>query len=250
MTMMVVFGFIASGILFSVLYQPPSCDDGVQNGRETGVDCGGECSLCHEEPKKLFDVWARSFLVTEGAYAAVAYVENQNKDLYVPEVQFEIELYDKDNVFIERASENTAIMPNGVTPVFVPHILTGNREAATASFRFTEEPKFVPVEQPWNVSITDIYIETPEDDPAYVRASAMNAGDKVIKEADFVIILYDEEDVAVAASRTYEKNILPEEARILQFSWVHPIALRKGTCPGGLCPKQIRRVEIVPIVLK
>ena len=30
----------------AIICQPPSCTDGVQNGSETGVDCGGSCPPC------------------------------------------------------------------------------------------------------------------------------------------------------------------------------------------------------------
>ncbi|WP_172826949.1 di-heme oxidoredictase family protein [Flammeovirga sp. SJP92] len=33
----------------------PTCDDGIQNGDETGVDCGGSCALCQTEPSPTCD---------------------------------------------------------------------------------------------------------------------------------------------------------------------------------------------------
>ena len=59
---------------------------------------------------------------------------------------------------------------------------------------------------------------------------------------------FDEEGTAVAASRTFEKDMYPGEERVIQFSWVYPPALQKGECPGGLCVKQVERVEITPII--
>ena len=248
--MAVLLCFLISGVLFVTLFNPPKCDDGMQNGLELGVDCGGVCpNLCPVEPKKLLDVWTRNFLIADGIYAAVAYVENQNEDLYVPEVQFEIELYDTNNKAINRHSNKTAIMPNGITPIFVPHILTGNRKVATASFRLTEKPKFLPVPKPYAFNITDIHLEVSEDKSPYARALVTNAGETSIREVDFVAVLYDEENIAVAASRAFEENIQPQESRTVQYTWVLPLTLRKGRCPGGLCVKQVERLEIIPIVL-
>jgi hypothetical protein len=28
----------------------PTCSDGIQNGNETGIDCGGECKSCLDLP--------------------------------------------------------------------------------------------------------------------------------------------------------------------------------------------------------
>jgi hypothetical protein len=35
-----------SGVCFNGVCQPPSCTDGVKNGNETGIDCGGTCPVC------------------------------------------------------------------------------------------------------------------------------------------------------------------------------------------------------------
>ena len=241
--------FGANFILFNIFYNPPSCDDRVQNGAEEGVDCGGSCpNLCPVAVKPLRDVWRRAFPVTDGVYAAVAYIENQNETLYVPEVQFEIELYDATRSLIGRVSQKTAIMPNGITPIFVPHILTGQRETASASFRFVKEPKFAEQPYPYGFEVMDIQREIEQDEPPYVRATVKHVGEFPVREADFVIILYDEEGTAIAASRTAEKDIGPGEERIIQFTWVHPLRLRKGQCPGGLCEKEVERIEIIPII--
>ena len=61
--------------------------------QEAGVDCGSVCGvMCAVQPVPLLPLWTRTFPVSEGVYAAVAYVENQNETLYVPEVQYEIVL--------------------------------------------------------------------------------------------------------------------------------------------------------------
>jgi Fibrinogen beta and gamma chains, C-terminal globular domain len=36
----------ASGVCVAEQCQPPSCEDGVQNGDESGIDCGGSCEEC------------------------------------------------------------------------------------------------------------------------------------------------------------------------------------------------------------
>lgn len=249
LTIVVTTVFGISAVVFAIFYNPPSCDDGIQNGLEEGIDCGGSCpNFCAEPPKRLRDLWRRAFPVADGVYAAVAYIENQNETLYVPEVQFEIELYDAASTLIGRVSQVTPIMPNGITPIFVPHIVVGQQKVASASFRFVKEPALKEQPYPYGFEIKDIYKDIKEGAAPYVRATAVNTGERSVKEADFVIILYDENGTAVAASRTFEKEIQPKEKRILQFSWIEPLTLQKGRCPGGQCEKQIERVEIIPII--
>ena len=39
--------FIASIFVVSCGDEDPTCDDGIQNGEETGIDCGGpDCAPC------------------------------------------------------------------------------------------------------------------------------------------------------------------------------------------------------------
>ena len=210
----------------------------------------GVLQLVLWEPKDLIDVWVRSFPIADGVYSAVAYVENQNRDLYVPEVQFEFELYDENNKRITRASDRTIIMPNGITPVFVPRILTGMRAATSASFRFVKDPEFKKVPRSYGFNVSDVFFEVLEDKPPYVRALARNVSDFIVEKVDFVVILYDEGGAAVTASRTFEENMDPQETRTLQYSWVQPLRLRDDECPEGTCKKKIERVEIVPVVLE
>ena len=248
-TIIVMVVFAVSVGLFRIFYHVPSCDDGIQNGLEEGIDCGGVCpQLCVAPPEPLRDVWRRAFPVAEGVYAAVAYIENLNEDLYVPEVQFEFELYNAAGTLIGRVSKTTPIMPNGITPVFIPHIVTGKQEAAVTSFRFVREPKFAKQPYEYGLDIQDVYRRVGEGEEPYVRATAVNVGTKMVRAADFVALLYDEEGTAVAASNTFAERIKPGERREIQYTWPNPLTLRKGTCPGGQCIKQVERVEIIPVI--
>ena len=256
LTMITIAVFIGTAAVFFLFHNPPSCDDGVQNGQELGVDCGGLCAnACAERPRPLLDVWTRAFPLAEGVYAAVAYIENQNENWYVPSVQYEIVLYDNRQSIITRASQRTLIMPNGVTPIFVPHILTGASAVASASFRFTEEPRFVPRPEPHRFTVSDITTDIRDNTPPRVSAVVRNDGDVTAEGSDFVVIVYDEDGVAIAASRTFEEYIPPGESRRIQFTWVYPFVLRAGRCAGARtdereCLRKVKRVEIIPVMAR
>ena len=243
-TILTVFSAVFAVIFFS--YHPPTCDDGIQNGSEFGIDCGGACpNECTIPPTRPLDLWTRAFPLADGVYAAVAYIENQNSELYVPDVQFEIEVYDEEGESITRASRRTPIMPGGVTPVFVPHIVTKEREVSRATFRFVTPPVFEKYNNPYKLSFSNVRLDA--EKPS-VDAVATNTGRSRLREVEFIVILYDADNVAVAASSTVHSHIDPGESRNLAYTWVHPITLRQGQCPGGICFRAIERVEIIPIV--
>jgi hypothetical protein len=39
----------SNNLLFTIKEYPPTCDDGIKNGNETGIDCGGDCPACPED---------------------------------------------------------------------------------------------------------------------------------------------------------------------------------------------------------
>lgn len=190
------------------------------------------------------------FPVIDGIYTAVAYIENQNETFYVPSVQFEITLHDQSGSIIARSSEQTVVQPNGITPIFVPFIETGEIVPTDVSFRFVDEPQFVATKESQTFTIVDVVIETPDIGQPEVHAMVTNTGSRIVKDVDFVVIIYDEDGVAVAASRTFEEDMQPGESRNLHYTWVQPFSLRQVSCATGTCIRKIKQVEIIPVVVQ
>ena len=63
------------------IFPSPNCFDKKQNGYETGVDCGGLCSLmCKEDVSELSVLWARAIKTLPNTYDLVAMISNKNID--------------------------------------------------------------------------------------------------------------------------------------------------------------------------
>jgi hypothetical protein len=64
-----LFLLVLSFVYFSFFYKPATCFDGVKNGNETGIDCGGSCSLvCTNDALKPITLWSKAFAVTDDVY--------------------------------------------------------------------------------------------------------------------------------------------------------------------------------------
>lgn len=75
---------------------PPVCTDNVKNQGEIGIDCGGPCAPCElKYPKAVTVYWTRIVPVTQGAFDAVAEIENPNENLSSALVEYEFELLDE-----------------------------------------------------------------------------------------------------------------------------------------------------------
>ena len=68
-----------------------TCDDGIQNGNEEGIDCGGRCAPCYippptvpviEAPKKLFPIWPILLLIIIGTFFGTMGAYERYKRLY------------------------------------------------------------------------------------------------------------------------------------------------------------------------
>src|SRR5947209_2666869 len=78
-----------------------TCSDGIKNGTEIGVDCGGSCSLiCESDAKAPRVLWARSFKTDTSLYTSAAYIQNPNYGAAARAVQYSFQLFDKDNVLV------------------------------------------------------------------------------------------------------------------------------------------------------
>ena len=103
------------GVLFYFFfYQAPTCTDGVQNGKEGGVDCGGTCSnVCEEK------VTGQPFTIEEVAimpggrerYDILGKIYNPNDTEGTSSFQYTIELKNSSGAVIATRSGTSFILP-------------------------------------------------------------------------------------------------------------------------------------------
>lgn len=218
------FGFL---IIYPHFNKAPTCFDGVQNGDETGVDCGGSCMLaCTRQVDKVSVLWARTFRVVPGRYNAIAYLENQNENIAINKISYRFRFADKDNVYIGKRDGVTYIPPSGKFAVFEPAIDVGNSIPVYTTFEFTTDPVWVkvPAEKAnqLKILVSDINLQNETTSPA-LSATVTNTSLFRIPDVSIVSILYDAMGNAVSASHTYLDNMDPEQKAQINFTWREPI---------------------------
>lgn len=217
--------FLGLGVYIGYPYfdKQPSCNDGKQNGTETGIDCGGSCRLaCIFEVDQLSVLWTRSFRVTDGRYSAVAYIENQNPNTAVYKVKYRFRFADANNVYIGSREGETFIPSAGRFAIFEPALNVGYSVPVYTSFEFAEMPIWerVPKEKidQLKVLFSDIKLED-EDTAPRLSATMTNTSLFLIPEISAIAILYDEWGNAISASRTYFEELQGEERVKVNFTW-------------------------------
>ena len=104
-------GLAMTGYYF--LKPKPTCNDGIQNQKEDGVDCGVPCAACRVVRFEDIAVLSyQSFPIGDGSYDALAEIKNLNKDHGAPEFQYVFNFYNVDKKLIGDRSGKSFVLAN------------------------------------------------------------------------------------------------------------------------------------------
>ncbi len=220
-----IVGFL---IILPTLNKPPTCSDGIQNGDETGIDCGGSCpDACLSQVIPVTYLWTRTFEVVPGRYNAVAYIANHNKNYAAEKVSYRFRFADANNVYVGQRVGTTFIPPGTNFAVFEPAIDVGNSIPVYATFEFTETPEWLQVSSDkinqLKVLVSNIELSNPDTSPE-LSATVKNSSLFTIPDISIVTILYDKSNNAVSASSTYLNQLNPLSSADINFTWPEPFA--------------------------
>ena len=227
---------VAAGGYGVFFYKAPNCFDGVMNGAETGIDCGGACQkICSAEAVAPLVLWARALPVTQSVYNAVAMVKNQNVNASAQSISYSFSLYDDKNLLIAERTGTTFLEPGATAAIFEPSIIVGGRPPTRTFFKFTSEPDWQRTSEAPRILISGETLLDVSSSPR-VTALAQNSGFTDIPEATLIAILYDESDNAIAVSKTVVASLAAQKTASVAFTWPSPF-----TAP-------VARIEIIPRV--
>lgn len=221
-----VVALIIFAIIFPLIFTKPTCTDNKQNGDETGIDCGGSCSLmCKGDVSDPSVLWSRAFPVTGNYYNLVAFVENRNKSAGVVSASYEFRIYDTNNKLLGRRDGSTFIPPNQQFAVFEPRFDSGQNQIKTVTFEFLSPIVWVkepPTLGTLPIHVTGITFDDNKDTPS-LSAVVNNESIYDIPEFDVIAILYDKDNNAINASKTHKGKLLNNSSLPVIFTWPEAI---------------------------
>lgn len=219
-------------IFWKFWYQTPTCFDGLNNGDETGVDCGGSCvRVCSDaavKPIVRFD--PRIFKVSGNLYSVLALVENYNIDSWAPYAPYRFQIYDdKGLVIYERFGTTT--LPRGETSaVFEGNIVIEGAEPKRVSFDLNQKISWQKTSaEKVEIKITNSPLLRQESAPR-IEAEVQNESIEDIRNLELVAVIFDAKDNAVAASRTFIDLLKKGERANVFFTWPKPFDLGERIC--------------------
>lgn len=221
--LVVVLAVVGVGGYFGLVYKAPSCTDGIQNGKEEGIDCGGSMctNICAEMAPHVSVVWARSVTVAPGVYHAVALVRNPDTTAKGT-APYKVSLFDSENILIVTREGVINLNPGEVAPLFEATIATGNR-TPTRTFvdiRAGVWEKAARIQSP--VRIVPVGSADDANTKHSISARVENTGAEVVPAVSVTALLYDASSTLVAASRTVVEELGARESRDVVFTWSEP----------------------------
>ena len=112
----IVIGFLVIIIgvpLYFFSYKAPTCFDGIQNGDETGIDCGGSCKLLCSNAMSpiLIHGDPRILKVATSTYEVVASVENPNPQGTILKAGYSFKIYSDASLGPKKIIQGVAYVP-------------------------------------------------------------------------------------------------------------------------------------------
>ena len=225
-----VLGLIGVGIYYQYVYEAPNCFDTVQNGEETGIDCGGACQrICAFDIIEPTALWSESFKIVDGQYNAVAYIENRNKSIGSPELRYTFKLFDAAGLITERTG-TTVLPPDSVYPIFEGRIMTGTRVPTKTTIEFVPDMLWLP----GTVGREQFTLERRElinaDSKPRLTAQLRNTTLDEARDVEIVATIFDVSRNPLTSSRTVVPYFAGRSTQDVTFTWPEPLAKTLRSC--------------------
>lgn len=213
-------------ILYPIIFKKPTCFDGKKNGDEIEIDCGGSCAkFCNSQIVNPIIVWSRAFPVTNNVYNLAAYVQNQNRNAAVLEVNYEFRVYDDNNRLIGRREGSAFIPPNQQFLVFEPRFDSGETKVKSVTFQFLPSFSWYKKEPLVNLlpfRIDNISLNNDFNLPT-LTARIRNESIYELPPFEVVGILYDIDNNAINISKTQKDFLMSGSESSISFTWPGPL---------------------------
>lgn len=205
--------------VWALLPERSSCGNGVRDGDERGVDCGGSCRLlCQDEARAPVVQFARAVPVSNSVWGAVAYVENKNENAGARSAPYVFKLYDAESLLLYERRGVAYIPPRKVRAVFEGRMDVGDRVPTRATFAFTVPPRFEVIPPEITLQVRNQRF-TGAEGGSRLDAELVNPTQSALTDIEVTAALFDEGGNLFAASAARVPRLPPRGTVPLVFTW-------------------------------
>lgn len=230
-----VMASLASFVFFKILYKAPTCSDGIKNGDEKGIDCGGACkNICTSDTLPPIVLWSKIFNISGDVYSAVAYVENPNINSKNGKAAYEFQIFDTNNTLVKTIQGETSIPKNKKFAVFETGVVIKSAKPKSADFKFLS---FGPWEKDTSkepdISMDYSTLLFPTTTPR-ITGTISNNSTQSLDQVELVVLVQDNNENVVAAGRSFVDNLYQKTSQDFVFTWPKPFNLGVEACISPL----------------
>lgn len=200
---------------YVLIYEPPSCTDGIQNQDERGVDCEGACDRMCTFPR-VDALWSRAVKTADGVYHGVALIKNPLPNAKGTRLSYTMSLYDSGNILVAERRGAFSLAPGETRVIFEPNIVTGERVPVRAFMKIDGGlwERSDPAAQ-----LLRVIPGTVDEETRTLTATIENATPNAVSNIIADALLFDAEGVLVTASESKVPTIAARARQELIFTW-------------------------------
>lgn len=229
--------FVALYVFRGAIFPQADCFDGKENGFETGVDCGGTCSLkCAQEVIPLSVSFARALPTSSDTYDFVALVSNKNIDNAPREIGYTFTAYNREGKELATVRGKTITPIDGDFPVVEQNVALTETPFEVRAVVSSNVPHYKVLEKPATPTLRVTGTRYEAGTVPRVYATLTNTKRLEFRNLPVRVFLYDASGNVYAAGETVIPSLSKEGSQEVVFTW-------KNTLP--VAPTRIRVFPIL-----
>jgi hypothetical protein len=207
-------------IVYILIAKNNSCFDTKMNGDETGIDCGGSCSLrCDGTYKDVKVNFSKILKVDENKYDIFTLLDNYNYNVAFPKIPYNLNLYNQEGNLLISASGTVAISSQAQAVVYIPNVNL-NQIPKTVDFQLGKHFGILDTVKPnTNVNVNTWNAQTAANDGLQIIGEVTNSGDKSVENLSIYALLYDDTRSVYAVGKTKLRLLKGRERTAIAYTW-------------------------------
>lgn len=221
-TSFIIFFAAAAGLYIfrDTVFPTPSCFDKKQNGYESGIDCGGTCSLrCADEVVPLSVKWSRALPTSSSTYDFVAYISNKNLDNAPKQVDYLFTAYDENGTGFYTQKGTTRVPTDGDFPVIVQNVILSKAPTDLGIEIRSDVPHYKVLEKPTSPTLKMVNTQYEAGAIPRVYSTVVNTKRITFSNLPIRVLLYDSYGNVIGAGETIIPSLGKEESKDIVFTW-------------------------------
>ncbi len=204
----------------NIIFPVQTCFDGKQNNFESGIDCGGTCSLrCSQEVIPLSVLWASPLATSSSTYDFAALISSKNIDNAPRTVAYTFIAYNKDAQEIVRVQGTTVAPIDGDFPIIVQNIRLAEVPVTVSATIVSNVPHYTVLEKPTTPTLRIVGSRFEAGSTPRVYATIINTKRLTLKDLPVRVFLYDADGNVFAAGQTIIPVLDKEGTKDVVFTW-------------------------------